>query len=231
MVGIGQIYRKRGGNLTKSYPLLFWGMIMGNAVTNTAERAKTNPLGMLLDAMAGGPDNAIERMEAAGQAELCMSDVLPSRGIEKVREMIESAGGSIGSLVHGDTIFVNVTLPAGWKKRSTDHSMWSELIDDKGRRRAGIFYKAAFYDRSAHISPDRRFSYDLYSHEITADGELTANITDACGLVEYAITRKIDMNDEERSRQYKLRDRVGNELRVWLSENWPNWQDCSAYWD
>lgn len=204
---------------------------MRNAVTNTTKQAHSNPLGVLLDAMAGGSSNAIERQEAAGQAELCMSDVLPVQGIEEVRGIIEAAGGSIGDHVHGDTMFRNVKLPPGWKKRATDHSMWSDLIDDKGRKRAGIFYKAAFYDRSAHISSCRRFNMDRYGSTLTTDGELSAKVTDACGLVEYSVTGKIDLNDEERSREYKLRDRLTEQLETWLNENYPNWKDASAYWE
>src|SRR6185436_8068032 len=44
------------------------------------------------------------------------------------------------------------------KKIATDHSMYTDLVDDKGRVRASIFYKAAFYDRKADISFKRRFS-------------------------------------------------------------------------
>ena len=29
--------------------------------------------------------------------------------------------------------------------------MWSDLLDDKGVKRGSIFYKAAFYDRSAFL--------------------------------------------------------------------------------
>ena len=43
-------------------------------------------------------------------------------------------------------------MPNGWKKQATDHSMWSELIDDKGKVRATIFYKAAFYDQRAFLN-------------------------------------------------------------------------------
>ena len=55
-----------------------------------------------------------------------------------------------------DDLFVNVTLPPSWQVNPTDHSMWSELVDSDGVVRAQIFYKAAFYDRSAFISPVRQ---------------------------------------------------------------------------
>jgi len=51
-----------------------------------------------------------------------------------------------------DDLFTSVTLPEGWHKEATEHAMWSKLIDDQGRERASIFYKAAFYDRSAFMS-------------------------------------------------------------------------------
>ncbi len=56
-------------------------------------------------------------------------------------------------LQEADDLFVFAILPDGWKKQATDHDMHSELIDDKGVVRARIFYKAAFYDRSASITP------------------------------------------------------------------------------
>ena len=53
--------------------------------------------------------------------------------------------------VPNDALFQYVTLPEGWHKQPTEHSMWSHLLDDKDRKRASIFYKAAFYDRSAQL--------------------------------------------------------------------------------
>ena len=43
------------------------------------------------------------------------------------------------------------TLPPGWSRQGSDHAMWAHLLDEHGRQRVGIFYKAAFYDRSAHM--------------------------------------------------------------------------------
>ena len=52
----------------------------------------------------------------------------------------------------GDDLFFNVVLPEGWEVRETDHSMHSDLFDAEGKRRGGIFYKAAFYDRRASFN-------------------------------------------------------------------------------
>ena len=51
----------------------------------------------------------------------------------------------------GDDLFTDVKLPQGWRIQPTNHSMWSDLLDEAGVKRAAIFYKAAFYDRSAFI--------------------------------------------------------------------------------
>lgn len=111
-------------------------------ITNTA---KENSSIHLLTAIAKG---GIEEQEARGQMELVSSEVLPSTGSWGE---LEKLGVKRGAHVEGDDMFVYAELPAGWKKRRTDHSMWSELIDENGVVKANIFYKAAFYDRSAHI--------------------------------------------------------------------------------
>ncbi len=50
----------------------------------------------------------------------------------------------------GDHLFYDVTLPEGWKITPTEHPMWSNLVNNKGKIIANVFYKAAFYDRGAH---------------------------------------------------------------------------------
>ena len=49
-------------------------------------------------------------------------------------------------------MFTEATLPTGWKREPSEHPMWSYIVDERGIRRVSVFYKAAFYDRSAHAS-------------------------------------------------------------------------------
>ena len=56
-----------------------------------------------------------------------------------------------GDVVEGDDLFRAVTLPKGWSKAATDHAMWSGVVDGRGVERVEVFYKAAFYDRAAHM--------------------------------------------------------------------------------
>ena len=120
---------------------------------NTSQR---DPLLHLLGGAAAGTDRYIENMEAEGQRQLVASTTLPAQGNDypgrKTNwEMLEAMGVVRGEPVDGDALFVHATLPAGWAKRATDHSMWSEIVDDRGVTRAMVFYKAAYYDRRAHV--------------------------------------------------------------------------------
>ena len=111
--------------------------------------------GDLVNAKIAMTPGGIEAQEAAGQQEACRASRLPIKGTAEQREVWESFGVIFGE-PHDDQ-FVNVQLPAGWHFRPTEHSMWSELTDSVGRVRASMFYKAAFYDRHAHIRLDQRF--------------------------------------------------------------------------
>jgi hypothetical protein len=104
------------------------------------------------------PYNPNAKPELNAMVMLRNSDTLPTNF--QGREALEAAGVKFGAAVKGDPMFTYVELPAGWKKRSTGHAMWSDLVDDKGRKRASIFYKAAFYDRSAHGSALPRYHND-----------------------------------------------------------------------
>lgn len=95
----------------------------------------------------------IEFDEAQGQQELVHSELLPVDGSNDGDVL--ALGIVFGDPVPGDPLFRKATLPAGWKKRATDHSMWSEIVDEIGKVRAVVFYKAAFYDRSAFIRAER----------------------------------------------------------------------------
>lgn len=193
---------------------------------NPTNTTKKDPELLLLEAMIFGASGSIERQEAQGQAELVRSEVLPTNGIDQMRQMIESNGGSVGEPVVGDEMFTSAVLPVGWQKRATDHSMWSELLDSKGRVRAGIFYKAAHYDRSAHIQPHRRFQIDRYSHNVK--GEVKASIKDACGEVEFT-TEIVKVGEDDK--EWDVRDRLEAEAKAYLDEHFPEWESPEAYWD
>lgn len=100
---------------------------------------REDPISLLVEAMAIGPDAAVRAQEARGQRAFVVSDVLPKECLYCERSQLEAMGIIFGE--DYDDLFVEVQLPEGWSKAPTDHPMWSKLVDDRGRERASIFYK------------------------------------------------------------------------------------------
>ena len=126
------------------------------------------------------PSLAIENQERRGQEDVVRNQYLPRkmndfRVSQQVEQDIHAAQFSdewweirnerltkltvqmyekMGITVNGehDDLFFEVTLPDGWCIRATDHTMWNELVDDKGQVMAQFFYKASLYNRKAFIN-------------------------------------------------------------------------------
>lgn len=194
--------------------------------TNTTERIKKDPTLAIAEMMCVGTSNMIELQEAQGQRELVRSEVLPTQGLHDLRDILERAGGSVGSPVDGDPMFTHVTMPSGWSKKATDHSMWSSLVDQAGRERASIFYKAAFYDRGAFIRLNQRFVVDAYSHKV--EHEVKAVLRDAKGEVQRE-TQIVSVQCDREA--YETRQKLAKEIEGWLDANYPDWTNPAAYWE
>lgn len=175
---------------------------------------ESDGLGHLLDTMMG-EKHSIEKSEARGQQALVESDDLPRDvGRLSFKEITENTGIIFGEPIND--LFIEAKLPKGWSKQRTDHSMWSNLVDDKGRERAGIFYKAAFYDRKAHMHFNR-----FYNISTDYGGDEATEIKDGNGTM---LKRFERAEDDEFGR--KADDSAG----AWLAENYPNWENPWAYW-
>ena len=181
----------------------------------------------------------IEAQEKRGQLEQANLQTLPIHGTIKNRmsyndgpgpkEEFEALGFWFGKEI--DDCFVECEFPAGWKKVPTDHSMWTRLVDDKGRERGSIFYKAAFYDRSAHVDLSWRFRV---TRDWDAKPKTRVYIEDACGTVQKEIGElPVPNYDGPRDAANACKDRIDaatKRLEEWLTENYPLWQTSSAYW-
>ena len=146
-------------------------MTIKNAVTNTSAEARRDPGTPLKTlAMLSGLNVGIEASEKRGQLEFLESETLPSEVqdlYEPDQPMVKGSGKALleawgfvfGKTIGGDTLFQQAKLPAGWAKKGSDHDMWTHIVDDKGRERCSIFYKAAFYDRRAFLSISGRYKF------------------------------------------------------------------------
>jgi len=120
-------------------------------IRNTSKAMREDPaealLALAVGMSTGSASSFIEDQERQGQSQLVNSDRLPSD--IRDREAFEALGFTFDKPDADDPMFMPATLPAGWKREGSDHAMWSYIVDELGRQRVAIFYKAAFYDRSA----------------------------------------------------------------------------------
>lgn len=128
-----------------------------NRPENTTQRDMA--LHVLGSIGTGGPSGYILEMEAAGKQQVVASDSLPTDA-RPDEEALTALGFVFGEPYAEDPLFRPATLPEGWRKEPhPSHDMWSYVVDEHGRRRVAVFYKAAFYDRGAHMRLESTYSY------------------------------------------------------------------------
>ncbi len=193
--------------------------------TATPEGMIMIPPGVFMDLALFGTE--IRLKQVSFHTTIC---ALPTKMCQDDRRALEKAGVIFGDKVFGNNIFTYVTLPAGWEKVAMSHSMHSKLVDDKGRTRATMFVGAARYDRNTHLNATRRFHTDM-DHGRRHEGVVVIPITDGDTTVfttqEYPYKGTMYLSDD-----YWAQNRAAtDEAKAWLEENYPKWEDPSAYWD
>lgn len=205
---------------------------MKKSVTNTTEATFRDPQGFLAESLVMGTEKAITNQEARGQRELAESSSLPSEGSD--HPAWAKMGVIFGEKVEGDPLFRQATLPKGWKVKATDHSMWSKLVDEKGRERGSIGYKAAFYDRWALISPERR--YIVRSQYEGDDGRRRVECFDSATstvlfAADWEARPDYSAPRAEVDAYFAKSDANLKACADWLAEKFPEHNDPAAYWD
>lgn len=196
---------------------------------NTEEDLRSNPFmaGIeLFEAERSGLEAFADRHESDGQRSFVQSDTLPTEMKSSDREVLENAGVMFGTKVEGDDLFQYVDLPTGWSKEPTSHSMWSYLVDDKGRRRASIFYNGSFWDRAAHLSTCRRFNCEIDYDQLNSNGLCVANVTNGPHTIH--TTKTIVLGERMK---YDVTEEARKLAETWLDAHYPNWRDEGMYWD
>ena len=177
--------------------------------------------------LAAATPGGIERQEAAGQASFVAQETLP---IECPKTELETLGFVFGE--PKDDLFVAVTFPDGWTKKATDHSMWSDLLDPKGRKRGAMFYKAAFYDRNAHMGR-LATRYSVSAEYLDADLKPTHGepAKYRAVVVDNATGDAILRTDTCDGRAYSVHTQLCVWAKQWLDEQFPQHCNPLAYWD
>lgn len=184
----------------------------------------------LVNLLAAVMPGGIEQQEKQGQRDLTrVASKLPIEGTTdrpETRARWESVGFKFGAAA--DNLFVYCTFPPGWSIKPTDHAMWSDILDDKGRRRGGVFYKAAFYDRKANADGP------FVRYEGAGEGGYGFEPR-RCGVLDNATGKMIHVVVTFPSREEYYRGDNSEKAKVavnkWLAEHYPNHSDPTAYWD
>lgn len=187
-------------------------------------------------ALAGDLENAriastpggIVAQEAAGQRMLVGNGALLPRRINSYPQVVWSQVEAATGIVRGkdhDDLFAEVTLPEGWHLVPTNHNMWSDLVDAKGGKRASIFFKAAFYDRSAYLSFNSRYVVMVKYNDDTGVRSV------------YVLDQQTGQKVQElgecstKADAYQEYDRLQTKGNEWLEANYPDHRNPFAYWE
>lgn len=188
----------------------------------------------------------IEAQEARGQAELVASESIPTRwagyapdsdAVKGHDEMLRQLGFELGEPFADDPLFRPAKLPPGWKRMASHHPMHSDIVDDKGLARLGMFYKAAFYDRRAHLSRGRRVYTTMPPGEPFDLGHRTRIVVIALpvrsGEPDRAkVLARFDATaDPEDPKRFAVWDKLDQDVRDWCDKHYPHMDDPMAYWD
>ena len=168
--------------------------------------------------------------EADGALQFCKLSIMPRRlslnGADS-RETLER----MGFVVTGeyDDLFYDVTFPEGWTRFSNE-TLWTRILDSKGRERGAVFYKASLHDRKASMSATNRYSarsiaapVGKFKHEMWVF-DCATPIKRICQFMSWTwIVGFASWRDGG----YPAFDAA----YAWLDENFPDWRDPFAYWD
>lgn len=208
----------------------------GNEFPETPASVLAHARGDMANALRARMPGGIEAQEKAGQDDLVKHcNRLPVDGTiggrKDNREIWEKLGFKFGKQLSGqDKIFVECTFPKGWKLEGTGHSMWNNILDDKGRVRAMFFFKAAFYDYNAHIGlPSCRYIAKLNYSEDKSDHYAKVVIMDTVGEKVIEEINTFKTREEYMTALRDNKEMAGAYER--LDELFPNANDPMAYWD
>ena len=200
-------------------------------VENTTKTNEQEPMRAIAAmAFGGGAGQFIENQEAEGQRQLVEGISFPTKGEQD--EALIAMGFDLGDPYPSDPMFRDAKLPQGWKKQASDHSMWSYIVDEKGRKRVAVFYKAAFYDRSAHYYVETRLNvgrnYNIIPNNRTDKEPVQHQVKDAGAVIYETDVESFAVGDWSGQRAIEERQRA--DCKAWLDENYPGNGDLIGDW-
>lgn len=178
-------------------------------------------LAMAIGMNTGSASEGLETVQNAEQDRARSSCQLP-RKMYPSKEVFEAFGFTFKDI--DDPILYQASLPEGWLLKK-ENGYWTNLIDEKGRKRGNFFYKGAFYDRNGSMKLFQRFSI---KEEATIpekwEGPYIISVKDSDGNTIFTAGKCDKLFSDEYN---KLIDQA----KEFLHTNYPNWEDPTKYWN
>lgn len=136
-----------------------------------------------------------------------------------------------------DDLFYTVQLPKDWEIKPTDHTMWSDVFDNKGRKRMNYFYKCAFYDRSSFVNFNTRYTvgvvpFDEYESDASYEERSIKpwfGVVYDCGIEIFRTTGEVSPDGSVKV--WDIQDNQKKLALEFVNEKYPQWEDINSYWD
>jgi hypothetical protein len=206
--------------------------------------------------VASMPRVIIETQEAVGQIDMIKTTQLPiaveklnfERDNPNIIKESKEIWGKLGIEIIDkvDELFFSVKLPDKWEMKTRESSYGTYLVDEKGRERVSIFYKAAFYDRRAYADITRRFRIST-KHEFELDWSKACNLSKnefdklrrkeeeslTFGIVLDGENVIFETKHEKKfsEKSWKQVEKFNKICRKYLDKNYPDWENPFAYWE
>lgn len=153
---------------------------------------------------------------------------LPSDMRFGMRSILEAAGGRIIPVFNPIPRYVRVELPSGWRVIPTNDYKWTNLVDEKGRKRGEIYCMPTFNLPDTYIQACCRYTIVF----VRADLNMSQSISQVKDCEQVLFTSQpftFKLHDVESS--LSAQHKAGSQSVNWLNEHFPNWRDPSAYWN
>lgn len=218
------LYAKEGDDPTKAFDNAV-KRDQAKAIRNGSLPKKANENGVPRDILFKGINDSMEYDQR--------SEIVYENACAYAKDVYESMGISIVG-DYSDLLY-SVHLPDGWEIKSID-MYWSDVLDDKGRKRISFFYKGGLYDRDAFSNFYHRYNYQIVpfdNYETDAGYQerkfkpWTLIITDGGKKIKELKTITPSTDDE----YFSLDDTLGDAARQYLDKKYPDWKNIQSYWN
>ena len=156
-------------------------------------------------------------------------NTLMAREMEPNKRVWEKLG-FVFSSIPGDDDLYNAIMPEGWSMRGTDHSMWTDIIDENNMIRGSMFYKAAFYDRRACMNLSARYKVFEEKTDLSVIKVYFGNENEKIFCAGEVFIPE-NLSYEAKEEKYVEVNKLWHLAFDFANENYPDWKDVTAYWD